>query len=55
MQFTLLVVNILRYLLVAMEGFYSIFIIFTEATFPTKDAKMVAISKLLKGRTNLGY
>jgi hypothetical protein len=38
--------NILAVLLVAMEGYFSKFIIFTGATLPTKDAKMVAFSKL---------
>jgi len=37
--------NLLAVPLVAMEGYYSKFIIFTVATPSTNDAKMVAIGK----------
>ena len=40
--------NVLAVLLVAMEGYYTKFIIFTGAT-PTKDANMAGIVKLLRG------
>jgi hypothetical protein len=43
--------KLLAVLLVTMEGYSSKFIIFTGATLPTKDEKMVAISKLLRAPT----